>query len=419
MASIKVPVDGLSKLAMALAGGGDAAYNKSFQDEAVGQSRIGSAIASARLNNAKADAEERSAAMQSPDAIRSNAMTGLGIPQDAAEDVGNFIRSGTIGKYELPADEQGPTLPKPDWMSKLGNLGRMIASTQNAVTLGDKNSENVASAYGKFDNINKQDRVIAGDLAASKLGQAVAAAAGKPLVTGHEYGVVDNFTGAMDASNPVAQRFGTYRNSETGKNNAQAGASRASAANSYASADQHRATTDYTRSKIGQSQTTTLPDGTVISTGATPPKLTELQGKAQLFGSRAAEADKLLLGLEGKYSPAALNSKQYAEGVPIIGGALGYAGNSMLSANTQKAEQAQRDFVNAVLRLESGAAIAQSEFENAQRQYFPQPGDSKAVIEQKRNNRTTAINGLRTMAGPAAGAVQPRKESTRTVTVDY
>jgi len=36
-------------------------------------------------------------------------------------------------------------------------------------------------------------------------------------------------------------------------------------------------------------------------------------------------------------------------------------------------EQAKKNFVNAVLRLESGAVISPSEFTNADKQYFPQP----------------------------------------------
>lgn len=412
MATVKIPVNGLSQLAYAVSGGGNSAYQDAFNNEAAFQSKIAQSMAATRKANAEADAEIEAANSRRPEAIRSNAMTGLGIPQDAAPDVENFQNSGYIGKYQLPANTAGPTMDQPEWVGQLGNLGRMIAATQNAVTLGDKNSENVAKSYGVYDNINKQDRIISGDLAASKLGQAVAAAAGKPLVTGHEYGVVDNFTGSVDDANPVAKRFGTYRDAQTG-------ASRASAANSYASADQHRATTDYTRSKIGQGQTTTLPDGTVITTGGTPPKLTELQGKAMLFGSRAAEADAILNDVGDKYSPAAINTKAYAEGVPIVGGGLAAAGNTFLSKNSQKVEQAQRDFINAILRLESGAAIAESEFQNAKKQYFPQPGDSKDVISQKARNRQTAISGLRTMAGPAAGSVQPRQGAARNVTVDY
>ena len=72
------------------------------------------------------------------------------------------------------------------------------------------------------------------------------------------------------------------------------------------------------------------------------------------------------------------------------------------NSNQQKVEQAQRDFINAALRVESGASISPSEFENARKQYFPQPGDSAAVIEQKRQNRETEIQSLKLQGGPGA-----------------
>lgn len=128
---------------------------------------------------------------------------------------------------------------------------------------------------------------------------------------------------------------------------------------------------------------------------------TEFQGKSAAFGLRAEEADKILKNLQGKYSPAAINSKLAVQETPLIGGALGAATNFALSDADQQAEQAQRDFVNAILRQESGAAIGASEFSNAQRQYFPQPGDSQSVIQQKARNRQLAIQGLQTNAGRA------------------
>jgi hypothetical protein len=127
---------------------------------------------------------------------------------------------------------------------------------------------------------------------------------------------------------------------------------------------------------------------------------TESQGKAKLFSTRAKQADDVLATIKD-YSPAAINLKNGVESLPLgLGAVGGYVANKSLSDSSQKAEQAQRNFVNAVLRQESGAAIGQSEFENAKRQYFPQPGDSAAVIKQKANNRKTAIDGLNTMAGP-------------------
>lgn len=68
--------------------------------------------------------------------------------------------------------------------------------------------------------------------------------------------------------------------------------------------------------------------------------------------------------------------------------------NALKSSDRQQYEQAQRNFVNAVLRKESGAAISPGEFDSAAKQYFPQPGDSQAVIDQKTQNRLRVIGTL-------------------------
>ena len=85
------------------------------------------------------------------------------------------------------------------------------------------------------------------------------------------------------------------------------------------------------------------------------------------------------------------------------GRSVGKAGNYLLSSEQQRVDQAQRDFVNAVLRQESGAVISDAEFANAQRQYFPSPGDDAKTIAQKRANRKLAIQGFAKMSGPKGG----------------
>lgn len=67
----------------------------------------------------------------------------------------------------------------------------------------------------------------------------------------------------------------------------------------------------------------------------------------------------------------------------------------------QQYEQYKKDFINAKLRQESGAAIAQSELDNADKQYFPQPGDSPQVITQKEANRALVTQGMIAAAGTA------------------
>lgn len=152
------------------------------------------------------------------------------------------------------------------------------------------------------------------------------------------------------------------------------------------------------------------PDGAPVM-GNKP--LTEFQGKSTGFGMRAENASGIIdqVGRNGEVQPSLL--KRAFESVPLVGGGLGMLANKTQSPEQQQIEQAQRDFVNAVLRQESGAAISGSEFDNAKLQYFPQPGDSPKVIAQKKANREMAINGFRISAGPGAknfGGAQPQPQ---------
>lgn len=163
----------------------------------------------------------------------------------------------------------------------------------------------------------------------------------------------------------------------------------------------------------GQAKPVIGPDGQPVrgvkSTGNDKP-LTEFQGRNYLFGTRSAEAHNVLNELEEKISTSGLAVKQSLSGPSFLGGILGAAGNAALSKEQQKVEQAQRNFVNAVLRQESGAVISDAEFANAQKQYFPQPGDSKQVIEQKRKNRETAISGFQKLSGPGGADIAAIRE---------
>jgi hypothetical protein len=127
--------------------------------------------------------------------------------------------------------------------------------------------------------------------------------------------------------------------------------------------------------------------------GAKPKDLTDAQSKALLFGTRMAESDKILNGLAEKGTDMPSIIKKSVSGVPVVGGALGAGANlTVASKGQQKVEQAQRDFINAVLRRESGAVISEPEFANAQQQYFPQVGDSAEVRAQKARNRKIATD---------------------------
>lgn len=120
---------------------------------------------------------------------------------------------------------------------------------------------------------------------------------------------------------------------------------------------------------------------------------TEQQANAALYSDRMQKSHDIINSLsDNGYSPA-LATEALSDSK---------LGNYALSEQGQKFTQAERDFINATLRKESGAAIAPSEFENARKQYFPQPGDTPGMLAQKKANRETAINGIRNGAGAFA-----------------
>jgi len=122
----------------------------------------------------------------------------------------------------------------------------------------------------------------------------------------------------------------------------------------------------------------------------TAPKVTVDEKKAMTFADRMTTSGSIIdsMGMEGsgKYD-------RLAGEIPLVG-------EYLTSDEYKKVDAAKRDFINAQLRRESGAVIADSEFANAEKQYFPQPNDPPEVIEQKRRLRQQVIAGMQRDSGP-------------------
>jgi hypothetical protein len=145
----------------------------------------------------------------------------------------------------------------------------------------------------------------------------------------------------------------------------------------------------------------------------TQPKTTIDERKAMTFADRMAQSGSIL----NEFEQAGLSAKdQFVRGNNWIPDVLE---NYLVGEDFQKFDQARRDFINAQLRRESGAVISPEEFANAAQQYFPQPGDSPEVLEQKRRNRQTVIDGMVRDAGPTyAPAPAPPSGTPRPGTIE-
>lgn len=129
----------------------------------------------------------------------------------------------------------------------------------------------------------------------------------------------------------------------------------------------------------------------------TPPKVTVDEKEAATFADRMNTSGGLIEQFEGAGLGVWDQAVRGNDYIPD------FLENWMVSDDFQNFDQARRDFINAQLRRESGAVISAEEFDNANKQYFPQPGDTKEVLEQKRRNRQTVVDGMKRSAGPTYG----------------
>jgi hypothetical protein len=104
--------------------------------------------------------------------------------------------------------------------------------------------------------------------------------------------------------------------------------------------------------------------------------------------------------VSGRASPMTQNLAN----IPLVGD---YARTMASNPAQQQYYQAAMDWVRAKLRKESGAVIGEKEARDEFSLYFPMAGDSKAVIEQKRQSRASAEQAMRLAAGRAYEPLSP------------
>lgn len=123
--------------------------------------------------------------------------------------------------------------------------------------------------------------------------------------------------------------------------------------------------------------------------------LTEAEAKNAGFYDLASEAaDAMLDPVLGQ--PVSPQGQMMGK-VPLFG-------NALVSDVDQQRRQVAQQFINAILRRESGAAIPDSEYPKYERQYIPVYGDSPDVLLRKARARANAVAGLRRSGGRAFGA---------------
>lgn len=129
---------------------------------------------------------------------------------------------------------------------------------------------------------------------------------------------------------------------------------------------------------------------------AAPKPLTESQGKATTFAARMTDAESIIRSMESK-GVSGSDFGTIAAGGPLT--------NWMATSSGQQYRQAQENWVTANLRQESGAAIGKDEMDKDVRKFFPVPGDSQEVKNQKTRSRSIATQGMVQQAGPGSKSI--------------
>ncbi len=137
----------------------------------------------------------------------------------------------------------------------------------------------------------------------------------------------------------------------------------------------------------GQTETIYGPDGQpILQRGpAAGVRFTEGQGKDNVYSTRAEGA---LAKLEPVADALASRSETILQSVPLG------IGRELQTSEFQIARQAGDEFLQAILRKDTGAAITADEQELYGVTYLPQPGDGPAVLQAKREARARAIAAL-------------------------
>jgi hypothetical protein len=138
---------------------------------------------------------------------------------------------------------------------------------------------------------------------------------------------------------------------------------------------------------------TVNPDGTVnFQQGGMGKPLTEGQSKDTVYVTRALGSAPVL----DQYSDALTSLPQ------SIGGGVPVVGNYAKTEEYQLGENAGREFLQAILRKDTGAAITQDEMFSYGQTYIPQPGDKPALLQQKKQARQRAIAAIQAGLPPQA-----------------
>jgi len=159
---------------------------------------------------------------------------------------------------------------------------------------------------------------------------------------------------------------------------------------------------DYQASKKGNGITWTDAEGNTFQIGGSSKPLTEGQSKDTVFSTRAAGA---LPYVDAGEAALADPREVGKDKLPLVG-------NYLTSNDYQVASSAGKEFLQALLRKDTGAAIQPFEIAEYGSVYLPQPGDTPERLAYKKEARHRAVAAIE--AGMPAQAIVAQERALST-----
>lgn len=156
---------------------------------------------------------------------------------------------------------------------------------------------------------------------------------------------------------------------------------------------------EYAQAKKGNGFSVTTSDGTTVQMGGKSEKFTEGQSKDNVFATRAEGA----LQVFDPISDVLVSRANRAADFDPTGVA-----RELQNPDFQVAKQAGDEFLQAILRKDTGAAITEGEQVLYGKTYIPQPGDQPATLAAKRASRKRALEAIKSGMSPAQIIAQER-----------
>jgi hypothetical protein len=120
---------------------------------------------------------------------------------------------------------------------------------------------------------------------------------------------------------------------------------------------------------------------------------TEGQSKDNVYATRALGALEVLEPIAGNLTSLSSRTAEYDP--------TGFIRGKVQSPEYQVAKNAGDEFLQAILRKDTGAAITQGEQELYGQTYLPQPGDGPEVLDAKKAARRRAVDAIQAGMSPA------------------